>query len=111
MSQTDPCYDKPTLHAVAYVFNWASVWLNPIVYIGAQKKYQVAKRTGQKTVTSFFCQAAVRQLVSCCLPNPKQSVPKAFIPSYDVSEGSNHYKSEQDSFSDPRTLAPASPGT
>ena len=40
-SQVDRCYTHPTLHSVAYVFNWASVWINPVIYIGAQKKYQV----------------------------------------------------------------------
>ena len=39
--QMDQCYTHPTLHAVAYVFNWASVWINPVIYIAAQKKYQV----------------------------------------------------------------------
>ena len=29
------------MHAIAYVFNWASVWVNPLIYILAQKKYQV----------------------------------------------------------------------
>merc|ERR1712080_328440 len=38
----DSCYGWPTTHAVAYVFNWASVWLNPIVYVVGQKKYQEA---------------------------------------------------------------------
>ena len=37
----DRCYKHPTLHAISYVFNWASVWINPIIYISAQKKYQV----------------------------------------------------------------------
>ena len=40
-SQVDRCYTHPTLHSVAYVFNWASVWINPVIYICAQKKYQV----------------------------------------------------------------------
>merc|ERR1712243_318193 len=40
----DKCYMHPTLHAIAYVFNWASVWVNPIIYIKAQKKYQDAVR-------------------------------------------------------------------
>jgi len=38
----DRCYTHPTLHSIAYVFNWASVWINPVIYIGAQKKYQDA---------------------------------------------------------------------
>ena len=37
----DRCYTHPTLHAVTYVINWASVWINPVIYIIAQKKYQV----------------------------------------------------------------------
>ena len=37
----DRCYKHPTLHAISYVFNWASVWINPVIYIAAQKKYQV----------------------------------------------------------------------
>ena len=41
----DKCYMHPTLHAIAYVFNWASVWVNPIIYIKAQKKYQVKTKT------------------------------------------------------------------
>ena len=32
------------MHAIAYVFNWASVWINPIIYIVAQRKYQVKKK-------------------------------------------------------------------
>ena len=32
------------MHAIAYVFNWASVWINPIIYIVAQRKYQVEKK-------------------------------------------------------------------
>ena len=40
-SQVDRCYTHPTLHSIAYVFNWASVWINPVIYIAAQKKYQV----------------------------------------------------------------------
>jgi len=38
----DRCYTHPTLHSIAYVFNWASVWINPVIYISAQKKYQDA---------------------------------------------------------------------
>ena len=41
VTQVDRCYTHPTLHSIAYVFNWASVWINPVIYIGAQKKYQV----------------------------------------------------------------------
>jgi len=40
----DRCYTHPTLHAVTYVINWASVWINPVIYIIAQKKYQDALR-------------------------------------------------------------------
>ena len=40
----DKCYLHPTMHAIAYVFNWASVWINPIIYIVAQRKYQVEKK-------------------------------------------------------------------
>jgi len=40
----DRCYTHPTLHSIAYVFNWASVWINPVIYIAAQKKYQDALR-------------------------------------------------------------------
>ena len=40
----DKCYLHPTMHPIAYVFNWASVWINPIIYIVAQRKYQVEKK-------------------------------------------------------------------
>ena len=40
-SQVDRCYTHPTLHSIAYVFNWASVWINPVIYLATQKKYQV----------------------------------------------------------------------
>jgi len=40
----DPCFKKPTLHVLAYAINWASVWINPIIYVVSQKKYQEAIR-------------------------------------------------------------------
>merc|ERR1712032_390223 len=40
----DKCYMHPTMHVISYVFNWASVWVNPIIYIVAQRKYQDAVR-------------------------------------------------------------------
>jgi len=64
----DKCYKKPTLHAVAYVFNWASVWLNPIIYIVGQKKYQDA-------IKYLFGRFSTQ----------KQNNTKQFIPSLNMS--------------------------
>ena len=33
-----------TLHILTYVINWASVVINPIVYVVSQRKYQVGNR-------------------------------------------------------------------
>ena len=48
--------------------------------------------------------------MSCCFPNPKQSVPKAFIPSYDVSEGISNYKSGQKFFQRSENSSSSKPG-
>ena len=39
--QSDKRYNNPTLHIMAYVINWATVVINPIVYVVSQKKYKV----------------------------------------------------------------------
>ena len=31
------------MYYTAYAINWASVWINPIIYVVSQKKYQVYK--------------------------------------------------------------------
>ena len=41
--QSDKRYKNPTLHIIAYVINWATVVINPIVYVVSQKKYKVRK--------------------------------------------------------------------
>ena len=41
MLQLDKCYTYPTMHVVAYIINWATVVINPIIYCVSQKKYQV----------------------------------------------------------------------
>ena len=41
--QSDKRYKNPTLHIIAYVINWATVVINPIVYVVSQKKYKVGK--------------------------------------------------------------------
>ena len=39
--QSDKCYDNPTLHIIAYIFNWTTVVINPIVYVISS--YKVGK--------------------------------------------------------------------
>ena len=39
--QSDKCYDNPTLHIIAYVINWTTVVINPIVYV--LSSYKVGK--------------------------------------------------------------------
>ena len=42
--QSDKRYKNPTLHIIAYVINWATVVINPIVYVVSQKKYKVREK-------------------------------------------------------------------
>lgn len=69
-AQVDSCYTYPTLHAIAYTVNWASVWINPIVYVVAQKKWQ----------------DALKHLLPCLAP--KKVVEKKKMRSFNVSEQS-----------------------
>ena len=40
--KNDPCYTKPHLHVFAYVINWTSVVVNPVIYVVMQRSYQVS---------------------------------------------------------------------
>ena len=47
----DSCYTKPYLHVFAYVINWTSVVVNPVVYVVMQKSYQVRLTVSPHTVS------------------------------------------------------------
>jgi len=80
VKQFDPCFSKPTLHVLAYVINWASVWVNPIIYVVSQKKYQDAIRHLKKV----FKQCG-----------PKADENKQHIPSFQLNSSSSS-KSQED---------------
>ena len=35
----DDCAEYHNVRVITYVLNWASVWINPIIYIATQKRY------------------------------------------------------------------------
>ena len=39
--QYDFCHKRPFLHVLAYVINWTSVVVNPVIYVVMQRSYQV----------------------------------------------------------------------
>eukprot|EP00092_Neocalanus_flemingeri_P009633 GFUD01010370.1.p1 GENE.GFUD01010370.1~~GFUD01010370.1.p1 ORF type:complete len:420 (-),score=66.22 GFUD01010370.1:529-1788(-) len=77
----DPCFSKPTLHVLAYVINWASVWVNPIIYVVSQKKYQDAIRH-------------LRDAFKKCGPGAAEN--KHFLPSFNLNSDSSKSKSQDD---------------
>ena len=42
--QYDFCHKRPFLHVLAYVINWTSVVVNPVIYVVMQTMYQVCLR-------------------------------------------------------------------
>jgi len=75
----DPCFSKPTLHVLAYVINWASVWINPIIYVVSQKKYQEAIKQ-------------LKDAMKKCGPAHKEN--QMYMPSLEINSGST--KSNED---------------
>jgi len=69
----DPCFSKPTLHVLAYVINWASVWINPIIYVVSQKKYQEAIKH-------------LKDAMQKCGPADKEN--QMYMPSLEIDSGS-----------------------
>jgi len=76
----DKCFTKPTLHVLAYVINWASVWINPIIYVVSQKKYQDAIRHLKDTFKK-------------CGPGAQEN--KQHIPSFQLNSGSDDPTTEE----------------
>jgi len=75
----DPCFSKPTLHVLAYVINWASVWINPIIYVVSQKKYQEAIKH-------------LRDAMKKCGPADKEN--QMYMPSLEINSGSGSKSTE-----------------
>ena len=63
----DKCYMHPTMHAIAYVFNWASVWINPIIYIRGQTKYQVKNLSGSFGITIVITTVIVKVVIGIAI--------------------------------------------
>merc|ERR1712066_56543 len=42
INKFDPCYTMPYFHILAYVINWTSVVINPVIYVITQRSYQDA---------------------------------------------------------------------
>ena len=40
----DKCFRHPTVHAIAYMFNWSGVIINPIIFMVCQRNYREAAR-------------------------------------------------------------------
>ena len=57
----------PTMHAIAYVFNWASVWINPIIYIRGQTKYQVKNLSGSFGITIVITTVIVKVVIGIAI--------------------------------------------
>ena len=53
--QFDKCYNHETIHIMAYVINWASVVINPILYVVSQKKYKVRQKIININCIIGFC--------------------------------------------------------
>ena len=52
----DKCYYHSNWHAVSYVINWASVVINPIIYVVSQQKYQEAIMYLWHSIRKLFIQ-------------------------------------------------------
>ena len=44
----------PGWHVTAYVINWSSVVINPIIYVVSQKKYQVGLMVVPPYCSTYF---------------------------------------------------------
>jgi len=58
---------------LAYVINWASVWINPIIYVVSQKKYQEAIKH-------------LKDAMQKCGPADKEN--QMYMPSLEIDSGS-----------------------